>query len=340
MITIREKYWRYSLFVLILGLATLILLMLRPYWGGLLGAMTLYVLLRTQMEHLVVQRKWSRGASATLLMIEAVVCFLVPLSLMVWLIVDKMHLIITHPHTLIDAVHVMADHLQRWTSYDLLRADHLATLLTTLSRWGQLLLQELFNLGVNILVLLFALYFLLIGGFGMEEYCRALLPFDRAVASRVMHEIHTIVRSNAVGIPLIALAQGSVAYVGYLIAGLPDALVWALLTSCATVLPVVGASMIWFPLSLYLVVQHHWGAALFLLLYGVLIITQSDNVVRSVLLRRMAHTHPVVTILGVLLGLPLFGFMGIIFGPLLLSLFLFCVHLFKHRYIDRNSGIS
>ena len=66
------------------------------------------------------------------------------------------------------------------------------------------------------------------------------------------------------------------------------------------------------------------------------VVTQSDNVVRLVLQRRMADIHPLITVFGVVIGLSLFGFMGVIFGPLLLSMFVFCVHVFKRLYLDRH----
>ena len=69
-------------------------------------------------------------------------------------------------------------------------------------------------------------------------------------------------------------------------------------------------------------------------MYGGLVVTQIDNLVRMVMQKKMADTHPLVTILGVLIGLPLFGFMGVIFGPLLLAMFVFFVHIFKRKYLD------
>ena len=68
--------------------------------------------------------------------------------------------------------------------------------------------------------------------------------------------------------------------------------------------------------------------------FPVYIITQGDNLARFVLQKRMADTHPLVTIFGVIIGLSLFGFMGVIFGPVLLSIFIFCADLFKRRYLD------
>ena len=85
----KELYWRYSLFVLILGLGVTIFIELTPFLGGVLGAMTIYVLLRQQMHYLTACRKWRRSLAASLLLGEAVLCFLVPISLIVWMVVNQ-----------------------------------------------------------------------------------------------------------------------------------------------------------------------------------------------------------------------------------------------------------
>ena len=84
----KKLYWRYSLFVLILGLGTAIFVEIVPFIGGLLGAVTIYVLLRGQMYRLTECRRWRRSLAATLLLGEAVICFLGPLSLVVWMCVS------------------------------------------------------------------------------------------------------------------------------------------------------------------------------------------------------------------------------------------------------------
>ena len=145
-----------------------------------------------------------------------------------------------------------------------------------------------------------------------------------------------IVRSNAIGIPLLAVVQGGVALAGYLLFGVPDPLFWGVLTCLATIIPVVGTALVWVPLALWLGLGGHAGAAVGLAAYGVAVVTQSDNVVRLVLQRRMADIHPLITVFGVVIGLSLFGFMGVIFGPLLLSMLVFCVHVFKRLYLDRH----
>ena len=151
----------------------------------------------------------------------------------------------------------------------------------------------------------------------------------------VLREIHRIVRSNAIVIPLLAVGQGFVAWVGYVIFGVHGTLLWGVLTGFATVIPVVGTALVWVPLALYMGLAGQWGQAVGLLLYGVLVVTQVDNILRMVLQKKLDNTHPLVTIFGVIIGLSLFGFIGLIFGPLLLAMLVFCVDLFKRKYLDR-----
>ena len=332
--SVKEQYWRYSLFVIILVLGVVIFAELTPYIGGLLGAMTIYMLLRRQMRYLTVRRRWRRSLAASVLLVEAIVCFLIPLSGIVWMFVDKVQDFTLDPQSLISSIRHVSEQIRLRIGYDLLQDSNISSMVAVITRFGQAFLQGIFSFGVNIVMLLFVLYFMLIGGTRMENYCRAMLPFNATVARNVTNEIYMIVRSNAIGIPLIAVVQGSIAYAGYLVCGVPSALFWGVVTllrhhsarrrhgarlGSARGLSRGGGS---------------WGTAVGLMAYGVLVVTQSDNVIRFILQKRMADTHPLVTILGVLIGLPLFGFMGVIFGPLLLAMFVFFVHIFKRKYLD------
>ncbi|MDE7123295.1 MAG: AI-2E family transporter [Alistipes sp.] len=329
----REKYWRYSLIVLILVLGTVLAAELTLFLGGVLGALTIYILLRGQMRRLAA-RGWRRSLAATLLLVEAVVLFLIPVSLMVWMFVDRIQDFAADPQAVVGPLKQLAELIRQRTGYDVLHGDNLSSLVAFSTRFAQSVVGGIMNFGINLVVLLFMLYFMLIGGPRMEEYLRRLLPFSEPVSRQVVHEIRTIVRSNAIGVPVLALAQGIVAYVGYLIFGAPEALLWGVVSCIATIIPVVGTMLVWVPLAAYLALTGHWGAAIGLGLYGTLVIAQADNVVRMLLQRRMADTHPLVTVFGVAAGLPLFGFMGVIFGPLMLAMLLFCIDLFKRCYVD------
>lgn len=335
MASIRERYWRYSLVALILGMGVTVFIELIPFLGGLLGAATIYVLLRGQMIRLTEHRRWRRGPAAWLLLGEAVLCFLIPISGIVWLVVGKVQDVTLDPQSLIASVRRVAGVIRIHTGYDLWQESNLRELLGYLPKVGQQLVEAIGSFAVNVVVLLFVLYFLLVGGCRMEAYVREMLPFNRSEGGDVLREIHRIVRSNAIVIPLLAVGQGLVAWVGYVIFGVHGTLLWGVLTGFATVIPVVGTAFVWVPLALYMGLAGQWGQAVGLLLYGVLVVTQVDNILRMVLQKKLDNTHPLVTIFGVIIGLSLFGFIGLIFGPLLLAMLVFCVDLFKRKYLDR-----
>ena len=119
MLSAREKYWRYSLFVLIAGLGLTIFVELTPFLGGLLGAVTIYVLLRRQMWFLSERRRWRRSLAASLLLGEAIFFFLVPISLIVWMVVDKIQGVALDPQSVITPVRHVAGLIQQKTGYDL-----------------------------------------------------------------------------------------------------------------------------------------------------------------------------------------------------------------------------
>lgn len=169
----------------------------------------------------------------------------------------------------------------------------------------------------------------------MENYLYTLFPFSDQNKDEVLNEINMIVKSNAIGIPLLAVIQGIVAVIGYFIFQTPDPLLFGFLTCIATIIPIVGTALVWVPLAAYMALNGDWVHALGLTIYALLVITNVDNLIRFILQKKLADIHPLITVFGVVIGLSLFGFMGIIFGPLLLSLFLLCIDIFKKSYLDK-----
>ena len=335
----KEQYWKYSLITIIIGLGIILFLQITPFLGGLLGALTIYILVRRQMIHLTDKRKMKRSVAATLITTEAILFFLVPLALAVWLLVSKLQDINLDPQSIIAPIESAANIIKEKTGYDVLGKDTISFIVSILPRIGQIIMESISSLAINLFVMVFVLYFMLIGGKKMEAYVNDILPFNEANTQEVIHEINMIVRSNAIGIPLLAIIQGGVAMIGYLIFGAPNILILGFLTCFATIIPMVGTALIWFPVAAYLAVTGDWFNAIGLAAYGAIVVSQSDNLIRFILQKKMADTHPLITIFGVVIGLPLFGFMGVIFGPLLLSLFFLFVDMFKKEYLDLRNNL-
>ncbi len=331
--SVKEQYRKYSLITIILGLGLLLFLKMTPFMGGILGACTIYIMVRDQMLYLTQKKKIRKSITAIILLIEAILCFLVPLSLAVWLLISKLQTVNVDTATFVDTITNLADWIRRKTEYDLLSKENISSIASILPGIGQFLMGGISSFAVNLFVLVFVLYFMLIGGTKMEQYIYELLPFSDSNKKHVMNEINMIVRANAIGIPLLAIIQGAIATLGYYLFDAPSALLFGFLTCFATVIPIVGTTLVWFPLAAYMAISGDWPHAIGLLLYGGLIVTNIDNLIRFILQKKMADTHPLITIFGVVIGLSLFGFMGVIFGPLLISIFILCVNIFKEQYL-------
>ena len=335
----KEQYWKYSLIVIILFMGIIIFRQITPFLGGLLGALTIYILVRGQMRYLVEKRKLKRSLSALLITAETIFVFLIPLGLTVWMVVNKLQDINLDPQTYIAPIQQVAEFIKEKTGYDVLGKDTLTFIVSILPRIGQIIMESISSLAINLFVMIFVLYFMLIGGKKMEGYVNDILPFNETNTQEVIHEINMIVRSNAIGIPLLAIIQGGVAMIGYLLFGAPNILMLGFLTCFATIIPMVGTALVWFPVAAYLAISGDWFNAIGIAAYGAIVVSQSDNLIRFILQKKMADTHPLITIFGVVIGLPLFGFMGVIFGPLLLSLFFLFVDMFKKEYLDLRNNL-
>lgn len=335
----KEQYWKYSLIIIILFMGVIIFRQITPFLGGLLGALTIYILVRGQMNHLVEKRKLKRSISALLITTETIFVFLIPLGLTVWMVANKLQDINLDPQTYIAPIQQVAEFIKEKTGYDVLGKDTLSFIVSILPHIGQIIMKSISSLAINLFVMLFVLYFMLIGGKKMEAYVNDILPFNETNTQEVIHEINMIVRSNAIGIPLLAIIQGGVAIIGYLLFGAPNILTLGFLTCFATIIPMVGTALVWFPVAAYLAISGDWFNAIGLFGYGAIVVSQSDNLIRFILQKKMADTHPLITIFGVVIGLPIFGFMGVIFGPLLLSLFFLFVDMFKKEYLDSQNNL-
>ena len=330
----KEQYWKHSLIVIILVIGIIIFLKLIPFLSGLLGACTIYLLLRKQMKYLTLKKRIRRSFAAFLLLGETVLFFLIPLSLIVWALIGKIQNLNLDPQLIIGPIQNLSELIKGKTGYDLFRADNISFITKLIPTVGQYLMGGISSFSLNIFVLIFVLYFMLIGGHKMENYISDILPFNQVNKKSILEEIHMIVKSNAIGIPLLAVIQGGIAMLGYYIFDAPSPLLFGFLTCFATIIPIVGTALIWIPLLIYMILAGNWSNAIGLGIYAIVIITQVDNLIRFILQKKIADTHPLITIFGVVIGLPLFGFMGVIFGPLMLALFILCVDIFKREYLD------
>lgn len=191
---------------------------------------------------------------------------------------------------------------------------------------------------INGVIAIFLLYFMLVSYQSLENITHEILPFSEKNKRILREETKSIIQANAIGIPVVAITQGILAYIGYLSFGVSNPLVYAVLVACTTIIPVVGTSLVWVPIGISALTQGDIARGVLLLCYGLLIIGGSDTILRFVLQKRLANIHPLITFFGVIMGLAMFGFWGIIFGPLLISLLLLFFNMYRHDFIPGSTA--
>ena len=213
--------------------------------------------------------------------------------------------------------------------------------LSRLPKLGTNLLQvvgnRIYYFVINILVILFVLYYMLFSNDEFDRSIREILPFKEENKQILSEETNLIIQANAIGIPLMAIIQGVFAYVGYLIFGVESSCSMQF-TAFATILPLVGTMIIWVPIGISMLVAGDYVNGIGLMIYGLVIIGGVDNVARFLLQKKLADIHPLITVFGVLIGIPMFGFWGVILGPLILSLFILFFNMYRHEYVKGSKA--
>jgi len=170
-------------------------------------------------------------------------------------------------------------------------------------------------------IMLFLLYFFLRDGDVMITRARSLIPLDEARKERLFRQLSNVTRAIVFGTSMTALAQGVLIGVGFAIADLPSPVVFGVLAALLSMLPVGGAAFVWGPAALWLFFDGRWGYGIFMLAWG-LMLGGLDNVLRPMLISGRAKISALAVFVGVLGGIPAFGAIGVIAGPVVLCLVL------------------
>jgi predicted PurR-regulated permease PerM len=168
-------------------------------------------------------------------------------------------------------------------------------------------------------IMLFLLFFFLRDGDVMMTRARGLIPLDEARKERLFSQLGAVTRAIVFGTTVTALLQGVLIGIGFTISHVPSPVVFGVLAALLSLLPVGGAAFVWIPAALWLFFDRHWGYGIFMVLWGCLL-GGLDNILRPILISGRAEISALAVFIGVLGGIPAFGAIGIIAGPVLLSL--------------------
>ncbi len=318
-------------------LGGLLFWLLKGFLSALLGAVVFYILLRNPLTFLTekAKRKWNKTLAVSVLMLLSFLLMVMPVLLVSVMLSGKVSYLITHYSDILHVVEEFSNKFSERFGIDVLSADTVDKLAGVAADILPGFVSATAGIVADIFVLYFILYFMLSNAKEFEKYVRENLPFNDENDALLLRELKSQTISNTIGIVVLAVLQAITAYLGYLVFGVKEPFFWAVITGIMSVLPVVGTTVVWVPLSIFLYASGaHWQG-IGLGVFGAAVITNVDNVFRFVVQKKLGDIHPLITFFGVIIGLDIFGFVGLIFGPLLISYFILLLKIYRNEYLGK-----
>lgn len=180
-----------------------------------------------------------------------------------------------------------------------------------------------------LVLFLITLFFILRDGEALGKELRGVAPVSSEQAEEIYDRFTRTVKAVLYSMVVVPVAQGLLAMIGFKIFGLPSPIFWGTMLIFAAVIPGIGSPLVWVPATVYLLFTAPLWQGIGMLLYGTLVISTSDNIIKPVLLHETARIHPLLAFLSILGGILSFGVIGFLVGPVILSLMLSAIRIYR-----------
>ncbi len=216
--------------------------------------------------------------------------------------------------------------------------DSLQRVMTFLLSYSAAIFKNFLSFCVKLLMMVVALFFIYRDGDIFQQHFWSVIPLADDHKRMLARTVKNVLTAVMYGIFLTCIVQGLLGGLGYWVCGLPSPLLLGVLTAATALVPVVGAALVWVPAGIYLVLQGQAMPGVGLLLWGALVVSAIDNVLRPLFISGHGHLPILAVALGVLGGLAAFGFVGLIVGPLTLALFLAVFKIYREQMESVRPG--
>ncbi len=337
----KAQLFSFFFFGILLFLLYQLLRVLSPFLGAILVSSMLAMVFFP--VHAWVRKRvvGNRSAAAAISTLTAVLTVILPMLIFGWLLLRESKEF--YPKTNQWLTNISQRELQIplpqtiRNYWDLDLADvvtgNLKSIQESITSSGSLILRNIFFFLVNLVVVVLALFVLFRDGERFLHWLIDIIPMDQEYKHRVANQLYTTTMAVVRGILLTAAMQGLIGALGYWLAGVPAPALFGMLTSFAALVPFVGTSLVWLPLSAVMFFWKGYQTGLFVLLWGALAVGLLDNLIRPILIGKGAKLPIFLLFLGIFGGLKVYGPLGIFMGPILIS----CVLVFLQIYRETKN---
>ena len=272
--------------LLIVIMGVLIFWELIPYLSGVLGAITFYVLLRKLMLRLV-RKGWNRNLAAGFLCVVSFVGILLPVSGVILMLGNKIGRAVNNSEKVISAIKEQLEVWETRLGFDFASKIDVGAISTWISENLQNVAGGTFEVFIAVGLMYFLLFYMLVNRSLMNNTLGNYIPMKKENVKLVGNEMKAMVRSNALGIPLVAIAQGIVALIGFLIFGVQDPFFWFVIVTIGSMIPFVGTALGIIPVFILEISTGNTFTAWAILIYGFTVVGATDNIIRIYVLKKL-----------------------------------------------------
>jgi len=337
-----ERFRQIFLLLLIVATAIILIAELKVFFPGILGGITLYIITRSLYFKSVGQWKMHKKLTAFLFILFCLMIIAIPVWMSIYLLAPKIQDFAQQKDKIVQGIQIIDAKLRATIGSGLFNGSNPQTAVDKITSFLPQLINSTAMIISNLIMMFFIYYFMLVGGRDMESYLHRMIPLKEENIDLLARETKSMIKASALGIPIICMVQGACAALGYLIFGIHDWGLWGFFTGLFAFFPLVGTMIIWVPLVIYLYATGSDYEATGVMIYSLVVTGNIDYVARLTLMKKMGNVHPLITVIGVIVGLNLFGFMGFIFGPLIISYFIVLVKIYVNEFsvIAASNGES
>lgn len=307
-------------------------LMLRPFMGVLAWAIVL-VIVFYPLHKKIASRIGRRSLSALVSCVLVVLVFVLPLTMLVVAVIQELSKVVPNlPANLSELLSqqpAILGRLSQWMQarlgIDILGLQDF--FIQQFRNLSEHVLGASFSLLGNIVTsivkaffVIFTMYYLFRDADKIVNKLPDALPLSRDQSEALIFRTQQVVSASVYGVVTIAALQGLLAGLAYWILGIPSPVLWAVLTAFVCMIPIAGSFLVWVPLAIYLIATGHWTKAVLLIVWGALVISTIDNLLRPKLVGNQTRLHELFVFFSVLGGISVFGLLGIVLGPVVLAI--------------------
>lgn len=197
---------------------------------------------------------------------------------------------------------------------------------------GSALVSNIVVLVLNFVLMLFVMFYFFRDGRTIIRKMVEISPLPDKREYALLQKFREASSAVFVGNILTAVVQGVLVGIGLAIAGVPSALIWGTVVALLALLPMLGTSLVYVPAGIFVFMQGRPVAAIILVVYSILVQIVFDNYLKPKLIERKIQAHPLLVFFSILGGMQVFGMLGIVYGPLIVSVFLSLLHMYRTEY--------